>query len=82
MKVTNIDGWEQAREKFPSFTTEKLEPFKKLNFSGKTVPQQFMQFSQQAMKQITTNTSTITPEERDDVWLQSSNTIVYSGNMM
>lgn len=50
MKVTNCSDWVTATEKYPSFTTaEKLEPFKRLNFSTTTVPEQFMQFCQQAM---------------------------------
>ena len=50
MKVTNCATWEDATQKFPDFTTaEKLEPFKRLNFSSNTLPEQFMTFCRSAM---------------------------------
>lgn len=51
VKATNCATWEEAVSKYPLFTTpEKLEPFKKLNFSGATVPDRFMRFCQLAYK--------------------------------
>ena len=50
LKITNCETWAEPCQKFPHFTAEKLEPFKRLNFSGSTAPEQFMQFCQQALK--------------------------------
>ena len=51
MKATNSNSWEEAQEQFPEFTTsEKLEPFKRLSFTGSTLPEQFMTFCRAAMK--------------------------------
>lgn len=51
VKATNCATWEEAVNKYPLFTTpEKLEPFKKLNFSGATLPDRFMRFCQLACK--------------------------------
>lgn len=51
MKIVNSEAWSEAEEKFPQFTTaEKLEPFKKLNFTTSTVPEQFMRFCKSALK--------------------------------
>lgn len=50
MKATNCNSWEEAQEQFPEFTTsEKLEPFKRLSFTGSTLPEQFMTFCRAAM---------------------------------
>lgn len=39
IRGTNCKNWDEPCERFPLFTTaEQLEPFKKLNFSGKTLP--------------------------------------------
>ena len=51
MKLTNVETWEDAVEKYPTFTTvQKLEPFKTLNFTNpKVIPPQFFKFCQHAM---------------------------------
>ena len=50
MKITNCETWPAAQGRFPQFTTAgKLEPFKKLNFTTSTVPEQFMRFCQEAL---------------------------------
>jgi hypothetical protein len=49
IRGTNCKNWDDACERFPLFATaEQLEPFKKLNFSGKTLPPTFMKFCQRA----------------------------------
>ena len=51
MKITNCESWSAAQERFPRFTTAgKLEPFKKLNFTSSTVPEQFMRFCTEVLK--------------------------------
>ena len=46
MRVMNVSSWDEAKEMYPQHTTsEKLEPFKHLNFSGHRLPQQFLQFA-------------------------------------
>lgn len=50
-KATNCESWDEACEKYTQFTSsEKLEPFKKLNFSNPTIPEEFMKYCQLAMK--------------------------------
>ena len=45
IKGTGCSSWEEATEKFPSFTTaEQLEPFRKLAFSGGKLPEPFLRF--------------------------------------
>ena len=49
IRGTNSKIWNDACETFLLFATaEQLEPFKKLNFNGKTLPPTFMKFCQQA----------------------------------
>ena len=49
LKVTNYESWEEASTKYPHYTTsEKLEPFKKLDFSKSKIPDKFLQFCQLA----------------------------------
>lgn len=49
IRGTNCKNWDEPCERFPLFTTaEQLEPFKKLDFSGKTLPPTFMKFCQRA----------------------------------
>lgn len=50
IKVTNCEDWDEAVTKYPDFATaEKLEPFKKLDFSNpKKVPDKFLKFCQRA----------------------------------
>ena len=46
LKGTNCSSWDEALAEYPTFTTaEQLEPFKKLNFTGK-LPEQFLKFCQ------------------------------------
>ena len=56
IKFTNCEDWDEAVTKYPDFATaEKLEPFKKLDFSNpKKVPDKFLKFCQQA-KEVTTS---------------------------
>ena len=50
LKGTNSTSWEEAQEHFPEYTTaSQLEPFRKLTFSGPTLPDQFMHFCQRAV---------------------------------
>lgn len=59
IKATNCASWEDALQKFPMFTTaEKLEPFKCLDFSSSTLPEQFMMFCRSALN--------YSPEEDND----------------
>lgn len=51
LKVVNCTSWAEAEEQFPEFTkTDMLEPFKRLNFSGSTLPDSFMKYCQSAIK--------------------------------
>ena len=51
MKATNCATWDEACEKYARFTSsEKLEPFKKLNFNNPTIPEEFMRYCQLALK--------------------------------
>lgn len=51
IKATNCSSWSEAEEKYPEFIVpEKLEVFKKLNFSRPTMPVEFMRYCQKAMK--------------------------------
>ena len=53
IRGTNCENWTIACEKFPLFTTaEQLEPFKKLDFAGKTLPPTFMKFCQRAATSV------------------------------
>ena len=50
MKFTNCEDWDEAVNRYPDFATvEKLEPFKKLDFTtSKKIPDKFLKFCQQA----------------------------------
>ena len=66
-KATHCESWDEACEKFPSFTTsDKLEPFKKLNFSVPTIPEEFMKFCQSAQKYVPDNEEDVTKTHDDD----------------
>lgn len=53
VKGTNCTDWEDAVSKFPSFATaEQLEPYKNLDFSGSTLPKQFLSFCQRALAAV------------------------------
>lgn len=50
LRGTNCNSWDEAVTTYPTFTTsQQLEPFKKLNFSGK-LPEQFLKFCQRVMQ--------------------------------
>ena len=50
VKGTNSISWEAAQMQFPQYTTaSQLEPFRKLNFSGPGLPEQFLRFCQRAV---------------------------------
>ena len=53
IKATNCKSWEEAMEKYPTFTTSaKLEPFKTLDFSNlKKIPEKFFAYCQH-IKQV------------------------------
>lgn len=47
---TNCTNWDEACEKYPKYATaEQLEPYKKLDFSGKILPPMFLKFCQRAL---------------------------------
>ena len=47
VKGTNCSSWKEVVQKYPNYcTAEQLEPFTKLNFSKKTLPDQFLRFCQ------------------------------------
>ena len=54
-------------EKYPLYATpEKLEPFKRLDFSGPKYPEKFLKFCQQAIQQdITPSSSNITSTQQE-----------------
>ena len=55
---TNCTDWNEAREKFPKYTTaEQLEPYKKLDYSGKTLPGMFLKFCQRVLAENQEKTS-------------------------
>lgn len=56
-KATVCKTWEEAEEKYPLYTTaKKLEPFKRLNYSGSKIPEQLMKFCLQAKQPRQTRT--------------------------
>ena len=47
VQYTRCENWEDAVEKYPAYiTVEKLEPYKKLYFSSKKVPNKFVTYCQ------------------------------------
>jgi hypothetical protein len=53
VRGTNCVDWDDVCEKYPQFTTaEKLEPYKKLDFSGRTLPSVFLHFCQRALASV------------------------------
>lgn len=72
IRGTNCKNWTDACDKFPLFTTaEQLEPFKKLDFSGKTLPPTFMKFCQHATTSAAAcadDTLINEDQERDDIF--------------
>ena len=51
VKGTNCSSWEEVVQKYPKYcTAEQLEPFTKLNFSKKTLPDQFLRFCQYVIR--------------------------------
>ena len=70
MKATNCQSWEEALDNYPAFTTpEKLEPFKKLNFSGNTLPDSFMVFCRVAMSSCKSAAGDSNMGEDDDLFV-------------
>ena len=54
MRVVNVASWNEATELYPRHCTpEKLEPFKRLDFSGLKLPEQFIQFCKSAKSSLT-----------------------------
>lgn len=52
LRGTNCSSWKSACEKFPKYTTaEQLEPYKKLDFSGKSLPSAFLSFCQRVLSE-------------------------------
>ena len=67
VKATHCETWDEACKKFPNFTTsDKLEPFKKLNFSLPTIPEEFMKFCQAAQKYVPGHEKDVTKTHHDD----------------
>ena len=74
--VMNMDSWDEAKETYPHHTTpKKLEPFKHLDFSGRQLPQQFLQFCQQIRTgKRSDHDSSTTAEDHDNVFVLKSAT--------
>lgn len=72
MKATNCSSWDEAEEKYPKFVSpEQLEPFKKLSFTGSTLPEPFMKFCQTAMKSTSAlpTATAVREDAHDDVFV-------------
>ena len=89
LKITNCETWAEACQTFLHFTSaEKLEPFRRLNFSGSTAPEQFMRFCQQALKYTRKDLQDDTATSHHDnlFWLYTSNGqtigILWKNNML
>ena len=68
IRGTNTHNWSEACEQFPVYTTaEQLEPFKKLDFSGKTLPPTFLKFCQRAL-QAAKDVSLPSDQHQDDLF--------------
>jgi len=78
VKVTNCTSWEDAVNKHPNFTTpQKLEPFKKLDFTKTKLPEKFLWFCKQIKDTVSIPAAvdeTISQEEYDDYFLISHQT--------
>ena len=56
VKGTNTTSWEDAQHQFPQYaTSSQLEPFRKLHFTGPTLPDAFMHFCQRVVATVATN---------------------------
>lgn len=76
VKATNCESWDDARSKFPLFTTpQQLEPFKLLNFNGPTLPQELMRFCQNAMKKASTGGKGVSIYDGDDLYVVERQTV-------
>ncbi|MCG8624171.1 MAG: hypothetical protein MJE68_19530 [Proteobacteria bacterium] len=76
VKATNCENWEDAKSKFPLFTTsQQLEPFKLLNFNAPTLPQEFMRFCQNAMKKVSAAGKAVSVYDGDDVYVVERQTV-------
>lgn len=59
VKGTSSGTWEEATEKFPSFTSsEHLQPFKTLNFNSNKLPDEFMKHCRMAITSSTRSKDT------------------------
>ena len=51
IKGTNCTSWDDAKEKYPMFTTaEQLEPFKHMSFPSSKLPDSFLKFCHRAIQ--------------------------------
>jgi hypothetical protein len=84
VRGTNSETWEMACDNFPKYTTsEYLEPFKKLDFSGKSLPSTFLNFCQRVLAENTqcavaeneSGSSAITQEQDNIFWVKSHDSI-------
>lgn len=66
IKATNCESWDEAMEKYPTFTTaEKLEPFKNLDFSNyKKIPEKFFNYCQH-VKEVMNEPKIVINEDHD-----------------
>ena len=70
MKATHCETWDDACKKYPNFTTiDKLEPFKKLNFSVPTIPEEFMKFCQVAQNYVSDHEDITKIHHDDNIFL-------------
>ena len=76
VKATNCESWDDAKSKFPLFTTpQQLEPFRLLNFNGPTLPQELMRFCQNAMKKVNAAGRTVSIYDGDDLYVVERQTV-------
>ena len=74
IRAMNMQSWDEATEKYPQHTTsEALEPFKHLDFSGHKLPQQFLQFCDH-VRAIRSCSSPI-EEDYDDTFVLKYSTV-------
>ena len=77
IRAMNMQSWDEATEIYPQHTTsEALEPFKHLDFSGCNLPQQFLQFCNHV--RAIRNRSSPIEEDYDDIFvLKYSTTAIF-----
>lgn len=76
IRGTNCSTWKMACEKFPKYVTaEQLEPFKKLDFSGKSLPSTFLTFCQRVLAENeNAENSEVVTKEQDNVFYTKKET--------